>query len=138
MNHFCYLRGRAVHPRIASRGKYWFVTAYPVTAYAHPKSKSRWEDFMRVLIDDFAWIAIGLVFVAFLFTIGAAYILIAEGLKFLVRSFRKIAGTASQRSEWLIAGLYRVVAGVGRVLQEMVEDARLGTDLRLRLRHHKL
>jgi len=116
---------------------------------------------MHVLIDDFAWIAIGLVLVAFLFMIGAAYILIVEGLKSLAQSFRKIAGRAhalpqsntanpvatdayfsrprmgDKRPACFVASLRRLTVEVGRVLTEMVEEARVGIDLRLRLRHHK-
>ena len=47
---------------------------------------------MHSIIDDFAWVTIGLVVVAFLFLLGAAYIFLDEGVRILVRSFRKPAG----------------------------------------------
>ena len=47
------------------------------------------EVFMHTLIDDFAWIVITLVAVTLLFMVGAALILLDEGLRVIVRSLRK-------------------------------------------------
>lgn len=53
---------------------------------------------MHALIDDFAWIAIALVVVTLLFMVGAAVILLDEGLRAIVRAFRKRAAAPSVSS----------------------------------------
>jgi hypothetical protein len=44
---------------------------------------------MHALIDDFAWIALGLAVLTVLFMIGAGFILLDEGLKTLIQSVRR-------------------------------------------------
>lgn len=53
---------------------------------------------MHWIIDDFAWVVIALVVVAFLFVLGTAYIFLDEGVRYLVRRIRKSAGAAGPRS----------------------------------------
>lgn len=118
---------------------------------------------MHSIIDDFAWVAIGLVVVAFLFLLGAAYIFLDDGIRRLVRRLRKPAGVAIPRlaSQTIEPSSGRLSApgkpdrmpkgphaplvnphrasgpAIWRTLRAKIREAKSGTHLRLHLRHHK-
>lgn len=54
---------------------------------------------MHAIIDDFAWIAIGLVPLALLFAVGVLCILIYEGTKALIRRMQKPAVSPDNSSQ---------------------------------------
>ncbi|MEJ2010278.1 MAG: hypothetical protein P8Z30_19345 [Acidobacteriota bacterium] len=118
---------------------------------------------MHSIIDDFAWVVIGLVVVAFLFVLGTAYIFLDEGIRYLVRRIRKPAGVAGPRlasqatkSEPvrfsatgipsqppqgphppLVNPHHATSPTIWRRLRAKVREIKSRTLLRLHLRHHK-
>lgn len=94
---------------------------------------------MHYVIDDFVWIAIGLVVVAFLFMLGAACIFLDEGIRRLIRSFRKPASLTIQgavgKSGEMLQGIKSQIINPDRsagptfwhTLRSKVRDAKSGT-----------
>lgn len=118
---------------------------------------------MHSIIDDVAWVAIGLVVVAFLFLLGTMYILLDEGVRRLVRSLRKPAGAkaqtlastsaggasvgleAAQRANRARKALHPPLVNphqtgryaIWHALRTRMREARSGNYWRLHDRHHK-
>lgn len=114
---------------------------------------------MHSIINDFAWVAVGLVFVAFLFVLGAAYIFLDEGIRTLIRNYRKPADipgsqsagsnpaglNASSSSTRQVQGQYRplvpprraTIPDFWRNLQSKIHQAKSGTIMRRHIGHRK-
>lgn len=106
---------------------------------------------MHFFIDDLVWVAIGLVVVAFLFMLGAAYIFLDEGIRRLFRSHRKpatvtvpnlatqVVRTPNQMSRYkpLVPPQSGTHTGLWRKMRLRVRGIRPADHLHLHLGRHK-